>query len=199
MEMIKLWFCSGRNRVVRCKAGIHAGRQQEIGQPFRWCTLHTCEFLGIGALCANTVSSLRCSLPSEHFAEVPFQLCMHFPFPKLNSCRLGSCILHPEETTGKISVHTIFTDKARCTSEVAGSIEKIANVLCNFFSTGFYSPYRTLAFLDGLLDPQTFGRTPWLGDQSNTRPLPKHRTTQHRNTQTHIHAPSKILTCDLNV
>jgi hypothetical protein len=37
-----------------------------------------------------------------------------------------------------------------------------------FFSTGFYSPYRTLAFLNGLLDPQTFGRTPWLGDQSNT-------------------------------
>jgi hypothetical protein len=37
-----------------------------------------------------------------------------------------------------------------------------------FFSTGFYSPYRTLAFLNGLLDPQTFGRTPCLGDQSNT-------------------------------
>jgi hypothetical protein len=37
-----------------------------------------------------------------------------------------------------------------------------------FFSTGFYSPYRTLAFLSGLFDPQTFGRTPWLGDQSNT-------------------------------
>jgi hypothetical protein len=55
----------------------------------------------------------------------------------------------------------------------------------HFFSTGFYSPYRTLAFLNGLLDPQTFGRTPWLGDQSNTRPLPKHRTTRHRNTQTH--------------
>jgi hypothetical protein len=51
-----------------------------------------------------------------------------------------------------------------------------------FFSTGFYSPYRTLAFLNRLLDPQTFGRTPWLGDQSNTRPLPTHRTTQHRNT-----------------
>jgi len=35
-----------------------------------------------------------------------------------------------------------------------------------FFPTGFYS-YRTLTFLNGLLDPQTFGRTPWLGDQSN--------------------------------
>jgi hypothetical protein len=41
------------------------------------------------------------------------------------------------------------------------------------FSTGFYGPYRTLAFLNGLLDPQTFGRTPLLGDQSNTRPLSK--------------------------
>jgi hypothetical protein len=51
-----------------------------------------------------------------------------------------------------------------------------------FFLTGFYSPYRTLAFLNGLLDTQTFGKTPWLGDQSNARPLPKHRTTQHRNT-----------------
>jgi hypothetical protein len=68
-----------------------------------------------------------------------------------------------------------------------------------FFSTGFYSPYRTLAFLNGLLDPQTFGRTPWLGDQSNARHLPTHRTTQHRNTQTHIHAPSRIRTWDLNV
>jgi hypothetical protein len=65
--------------------------------------------------------------------------------------------------------------------------------------TGFYSPYRTLAFLNGLFDPQTFDRTPWLGDQSNTRPLPKHRTTQHRNAQTHIHAPRKIRNCDLNV
>jgi len=38
-----------------------------------------------------------------------------------------------------------------------------------FFSTDFYSPYRTLAFLNGLLDPQSFGRTPWLGDQSKAR------------------------------
>jgi len=29
-----------------------------------------------------------------------------------------------------------------------------------------------LAFLNGLLDPQTFGRTPWLGDQPNTRHIP---------------------------
>jgi hypothetical protein len=38
-------------------------------------------------------------------------------------------------------------------------------------STGSYSPYQTLAFLNGLLDPQTFGRTPWLGDQSNARDM----------------------------
>jgi hypothetical protein len=68
-----------------------------------------------------------------------------------------------------------------------------------FFSTGFYSPYQTLAFLNGLLNPQTFDRTPWLGDQSNAWPPPKRRTTQHRNTQTHIHAPSRIRTGDLNV
>jgi len=37
-----------------------------------------------------------------------------------------------------------------------------------FFSTGFYSPYRTLDFLNGLVDSQTFGGIPWLGDQSNT-------------------------------
>jgi hypothetical protein len=68
-----------------------------------------------------------------------------------------------------------------------------------FFLTGFYYPYRTLAFLNGLLDPKTCGRTPWLGDQSNTRPLPKHRTTQHRKMQTHIHAQSRIWTCNLNI
>jgi hypothetical protein len=34
---------------------------------------------------------------------------------------------------------------------------------------------------------------------SPTQGLYRHRTTQHRNTQTHIHAPGKIRTCDLNV
>jgi hypothetical protein len=67
-----------------------------------------------------------------------------------------------------------------------------------FSSTVFYSPYQTLTFLNGLLDPQTFGRAPWLVDRSNTRPLLTHGTTQHRNTQTHIHAPSRFRTCDLN-
>jgi hypothetical protein len=80
-----------------------------------------------------------------------------------------------------------------------GQIHRRTQTLWFFFSIGFYSRYRTLAFLNGLIDPQTFSRTPWLGDQSNTRPLPKHRTTQHRNTQTHIHALSRIRTCDLNV
>jgi hypothetical protein len=41
------------------------------------------------------------------------------------------------------------------------------HLLSLFVLTGFYSPYRTLTFLNGLLDPQTFGRTPWLGDRSN--------------------------------
>jgi hypothetical protein len=54
--------------------------------------------------------------------------------------------------------------------------------VCVCVSTGFYSPLRTLAFLNGFLDPQIFGRTPWLRDQPDARPLPTHKTTQHRNT-----------------
>jgi hypothetical protein len=55
------------------------------------------------------------------------------------------------------------------------------------------------AFLNGLLDPHThlvglLGR-----GISPTQGLYLHRTTQHRKTQTHIHAPSRIQTCDLNV
>jgi hypothetical protein len=46
---------------------------------------------------------------------------------------------------------------------------------------------------------ETIGRTPWMGDRTDTRPLPTHRTTQHRETQAHIHAPSRIRTCDLNI
>jgi len=38
-----------------------------------------------------------------------------------------------------------------------------------------------------------------MGDQPDARPLPTHRTTQHREMQTHIHAPSRIWTCDLNI
>jgi len=46
----------------------------------------------------------------------------------------------------------------------------------------------------------TFGRTPWTGYQSNARPLPTHRTIQHRKTQdTHIHASSGIRTHDPSV
>jgi hypothetical protein len=36
-----------------------------------------------------------------------------------------------------------------------------------FFFNWLLQSLRTLTFLNGLLDPQTFGRTPWLGDQSN--------------------------------
>jgi hypothetical protein len=39
-------------------------------------------------------------------------------------------------------------------------LSKRQNIYVSFFSTGFYSSYRTLAFPYGLLDPQTFGRTP---------------------------------------
>jgi hypothetical protein len=42
---------------------------------------------------------------------------------------------------------------------------------------------------------ETIGRTPWTGVRPDARPLP----TQHRETQTHIHAPSRIRTCDLNI
>jgi hypothetical protein len=41
----------------------------------------------------------------------------------------------------------------------------------------------------------TGGRTPWTSDQPIARPLPKHRTTQHR-INTHIHALSGIRTHD---
>jgi hypothetical protein len=77
--------------------------------------------------------------------------------------------------------------------------DDILHLILFFFFSWLLRSLRTLAFLNGLLDPQTFGRTPWLGDQTNARPLQTHRTTQHRNTQTHIHAPSRIRTCDLNV
>jgi hypothetical protein len=44
--------------------------------------------------------------------------------------------------------------------------------------------------------PETFGRTPWAGDQSSTKASTY--IGQH-NTQKHIHAPSRIRTCDPNV
>jgi hypothetical protein len=46
---------------------------------------------------------------------------------------------------------------------------------------------------------ETIGRTPWKGNRPDARLLPTHRTTQHRETQTHIHAPSRIRTWDLNI
>jgi len=45
----------------------------------------------------------------------------------------------------------------------------------------------------------TLGRTPWTGGQPDARPVPTHRTTQHRKTRTHIHAWSGIGTYDPNV
>jgi hypothetical protein len=54
----------------------------------------------------------------------------------------------------------------------------------------FFFTYGSLRHLVGLL-----GR----GISSAPRPLPTHRTTQHRETLTHIHAPSRIRTSDPNV
>jgi hypothetical protein len=45
----------------------------------------------------------------------------------------------------------------------------------------------------------TVGRTPWRGDRPDARPLPTHRTTQHRKTRTHIHASSGIRNHDPSV
>jgi hypothetical protein len=43
------------------------------------------------------------------------------------------------------------------------------------------------------------GRTPRTGDRPDARPLPTHRTTQHRKTRTLIHALSGIRTQDSSV
>jgi hypothetical protein len=60
-----------------------------------------------------------------------------------------------------------------------------------FWGVGFFFfTYGSFRHLVGLL-----GR----GISPALRPLPTHRKTQHRQTQTHIHAPSKIRTCDPNV
>jgi len=45
----------------------------------------------------------------------------------------------------------------------------------------------------------TVGRTPCTGDRPDARPLPMHRTTQHRKTRAHIHASSGIRTHDPSV
>jgi len=43
------------------------------------------------------------------------------------------------------------------------------------------------------------GRIPWTGDRPDERPLPTHRTPQHRKTRTHIRASNGIRTHDPNV
>jgi len=40
----------------------------------------------------------------------------------------------------------------------------------------------------------TVDRTPWMGDQPVSRPLPTHRTAQHRKMWTHIYVSSRIWT-----
>jgi hypothetical protein len=45
----------------------------------------------------------------------------------------------------------------------------------------------------------TVGRTPWMGDRPDARPLPTYRTTQHRKMRTHVHASSGIRIHDPSV
>jgi hypothetical protein len=45
----------------------------------------------------------------------------------------------------------------------------------------------------------TVGRTPRTGDRLDARPLPTHRTIEHRKTRTHIHASSGIRIHDPSV
>jgi hypothetical protein len=58
------------------------------------------------------------------------------------------------------------------------------------FRIYFSETYESTGQLVGLLGP---------GDRPNARPLPTHRTTQHRETRRHIHASSGIRTHDHSV
>jgi hypothetical protein len=55
------------------------------------------------------------------------------------------------------------------------------------FLKGTYSPSRTLAYPNGLLDLhiETFGRTPWPGDQPDARLLPTQDNTTEKHADTH--------------
>jgi hypothetical protein len=52
-----------------------------------------------------------------------------------------------------------------------------------------YSPLLSFGRFFNYLILYTVGRTPWTGDQSVTRPLPKHRTTQTQNKRTQSSMP----------
>jgi hypothetical protein len=72
----------------------------------------------------------------------------------------------------------------------------------NFFFFFLLNPYalfrRRIFFYLWILFRHLVGLFAW-GISPAPRPLPTHRTTQHRETQTHIHAPIRIRTCDLNI
>jgi hypothetical protein len=55
-------------------------------------------------------------------------------------------------------------------------------------SLWLYSPLDLGRFFSFLI-LYTFGSTPWTGDQTATRPLPTHRTTQTQNKRTHTYMP----------
>jgi hypothetical protein len=61
---------------------------------------------------------------------------------------------------------------------------------CSSFRTYFSVSYESIWIV---------GRTPWMGDRPNAKPLPIHRTTQHRKMPTHIHASSGIRIHDPNI
>jgi hypothetical protein len=73
---------------------------------------------------------------------------------------------------------------------------------CRFFFNGSSSTFRAQATYSVPYSFFTVGRTPWTGDQSVARPLPKHRTTQTQNKRIHtpnIHAMSAIPAHDPSV
>jgi hypothetical protein len=78
-------------------------------------------------------------------------------------------------------------------------LPSVWNSLSYFFfplaSTVLIGPWPSL--MDFSIHRHLVGLLGW--GISPTQGLYLHRTTQHRNTQTHIHAPSRIRTCDLNV
>jgi hypothetical protein len=74
---------------------------------------------------------------------------------------------------------------SRCSSSSSFSL-----FLMPFQAKEFLFTYGSFRHLVGLLG--------W-GISPAPRPLPTHRTTQHRETQTHINAPRRIRTCDPNV
>jgi hypothetical protein len=60
-----------------------------------------------------------------------------------------------------------------------------ANSLIQFIFLHFVGPWPIFQFSNLF----TIGRTPWTGDQSDTRPLPAHRTRETQNNSTQASMP----------